>query len=91
MRHQLGEVELHVDAGLGRAEPVNDWSRRLQGEVLRGVVDSKGPDPDGGEQITLLFGGDRRLGLHALASPEGLAMGRPVADLDAQLYPLPAR
>lgn len=77
-------------SGLGRAEPINEWSRRLQGEVLRGVLQSHGPDANGGEQITLLFGGDRRLVLHAMASAEGLAMGRPVADLDAQLYPLPA-
>ena len=76
--------------GLGRAAPINEWSARLQGEVLRGVVASVGPDAQGGEQITLLFGGDRRLVLRALASAEGLAMGRPVADLDAQLYPTPA-
>lgn len=76
-------------SGLGRAVPVNEWMARLQGEVLRGVRPSTGPDSQGGESIELLFGGTRRLVLHAMASPEGLAMGRPVADLDAQLYPVP--
>ena len=76
--------------GLLRAEPVNEWCRRVQGEVVRGIVQSQATEPEGGERLDVLFGGDRRLIIRALPSPEGLAMGRPVADMDVQLFPLPA-